>query len=608
MKAFESQGFEKPTDIQSGSFSALLTGKDFFGIAQTGGGKTVAFAVPVLERLSQIAGAPNSGCPRAVVLAPTRELAQQIGECFNTFGKAMNIRHTVIFGGAPFGPQISALRRGVDVIIATPGRLMDHVRRGNISFEDTSMFILDEADRMLDMGFLPDVKEISAMLGPKHQTMLFSATASKQIRELVKGLLTDYDTVEIAGTTALPEKIKHKLLFLKVRDKDAALLDILEDDSMEQAVVFTRTKHHADKLTQILSNAGLKVDAIHGDKKQNARTRILSHFRVGKLKVLVATDVAARGIDVEAVSHVVNYNMPMEAENYVHRVGRTGRAGRDGTGYSFVDGGDLGLLADVERFIKMAIDIDDESPYACDRNQLENLPNPKVRGGGRGGQGGGRGGQGGGRGGFGGNRGGQGGGRGGFGGNRGGGGRDGGRSSYGGDRRDDRRDNKPNYNNDPRRSADFEPRPERRDDRGGNGGGFNRGGDRRDDRGGNGGNGGGFNRSSERRDDRGGNGGNGGGFNRSSERRDDRGGNGGNGGGFNRSSERRDDRGGNGGNGGGFNRSSERRDDRGGKPNFSSSKPRADRSRDTENGDKTFKKRVFGAGSGANKVRKRTAN
>ena len=573
MRAFEGQGYEKPTDIQAGSFATLMTGKDFFGIAQTGGGKTVAFAVPVLERLSQIAGAPNSGCPRAVVLAPTRELAQQIGECFNTFGKAMNIRHAVIFGGAPFGPQISALRRGVDVIIATPGRLMDHVRRGNISFEETSMFILDEADRMLDMGFLPDVKEISAMLAPNHQTMLFSATASKQIRELVKGLLTDYDTVEIAGTSALPEKIKHKLIFLKARDKDAALLDILEDESMEQAVVFTRTKHHADKLTSMLHNAGLKVDAIHGDKKQNARTRILAHFRVGKLKVLVATDVAARGIDVEAVSHVINYNMPMEAENYVHRVGRTGRAGREGTGYSFVDGGDLVLLADVERFIKMTIDIDDESPYACDRNQLENLPNPKVRGGGgRGGFGGNRGGQGGGRGGFGGNRGGQGGG-----GSR--GGRDGGRPSYGGDRRDDRRDNKPNYNNDPRRSTDFEPRPERRDDRGGNGGRFNRGGDRRDDRGGNGG---GFNRSSERRDDRGGNGG-----------------------GFNRGGDRRDDRG---GNGGGFNRNSERRDDRGSKPSFSSSKTPTDRPRDTENGDKTFKKRVFGAGSGANKIRKRTAS
>ena len=363
LKSIEKQGFEEPTPIQSMSIPALMEGHDLMGIAHTGGGKTASFSLPLLHKLLQKPSKPLPNTAKALILAPTRELAQQIGQCVASFSHGTKLTHLVIAGGLPYGPQIQKLKRGVDVLIATPGRLMDHVGRGGITFDETHSFVLDEADRMLDMGFINDVMEISKALPKAHQTILFSATMNLKIRKLSQALLNDPVFVEIEQKTTVAETIDHKVMNVKGSNKRDLLLKTLADSAIERVLVFTRTKRGADKLTDFLLKNNFKADAIHGDKRQRVREKILRNFRNGRVQVLVATDLAARGIDVDGVTHVINYELPIEPENYVHRVGRTGRAGRSGIALSFCDPEDIGTLIAIERLINLPIEVDDSHEF-----------------------------------------------------------------------------------------------------------------------------------------------------------------------------------------------------------------------------------------------------
>ena len=363
LRSVEKEGFENPTEIQAQTIPALLEGKDVMGLAQTGGGKTAAFALPLLHRLAEERKKPSRNAPRAVILAPTRELAIQIGECIRTFSKGMRIYHTVVYGGAPFRPQFNALNRGVDILVATPGRLLDHVRRNSVRFNEATTFILDEADRMLDMGFVDDVMEVAKALPEDHQTVLFSATMNKNVRKLADKLLNDPVYVEVARQSTVADTIDHCVMFVTRHNKRPLLQKYLEDNAVKRGLVFTRTKADADRVAENLENTGIRAGAIHGDKPQHTRQRILQAFRKGKFDILVATDVAARGIDVPDITHVVNYDIPLDPESYVHRVGRTGRAGAKGTAVSFCDNGEKGQLNAVERIIKTRIRIDADHPY-----------------------------------------------------------------------------------------------------------------------------------------------------------------------------------------------------------------------------------------------------
>lgn len=371
LHAVEKQGFTTPTAIQLQTIPALLQRRDLMGIAPTGGGKTAAFALPLLNILFDAPSKPSSKCAKALILAPTRELAQQIGQAISVFARGTKMTHLVIAGGLPYGPQINGLRRGVDVLIATPGRLMDHVEQKNIRFDETRTFILDEADRMLDMGFIRDVREIAAALDDEHQTVMFSATMNDKIGKLATELLNNPVRVEIAQQSTVAETIDHKMMAVAQADKRNLLLDYLKREKTEKTLIFTRTKRGADRLAKQLDREGIGADAIHGDKRQKVREKILKGFRSGRLSVLVATDLAARGIDVDGVSHVVNFDLPMEPENYVHRVGRTGRAGQSGIAISFCDPGDAPLLRDIERVIGIAIEVDEEQPFHV---SFEKLP------------------------------------------------------------------------------------------------------------------------------------------------------------------------------------------------------------------------------------------
>ncbi|MCB9780353.1 MAG: DEAD/DEAH box helicase [Alphaproteobacteria bacterium] len=365
LRALKACGYEQPTPIQTQAIPPLLAGRDVLGCAQTGTGKTAAFALPVLQHLD---ADPTRGPRRirALVLSPTRELAAQIGESFDAYAAHLDLRHHVIFGGVGQGAQVNALRRGLDILVACPGRLLDLHNQGYVDLSDVDFFVLDEADRMLDMGFIHDVKRVMQLLPLERQNLLFSATMPSAIVELSHELLDDPVMVEVTPQATTVERIDQKVMFVSKADKRRLLADILHNQGVGQAMVFTRTKHGANRLVEQLDKAGIEAMAIHGNKSQNARTRALDAFRDGRLGVLVATDVASRGIDVDTVTHVINFDLPNEPESYVHRIGRTGRAGRAGTAIAFCDQTEGAYLRDIEKLIGETIPVDLDHPWHAD--------------------------------------------------------------------------------------------------------------------------------------------------------------------------------------------------------------------------------------------------
>ena len=336
-----------PTPIQEQAIPPLLDGRDVLGVAQTGTGKTAAFTLPVLQFLDEVR--PRRRRIRALVLTPTRELASQIGESVDTYGRYLDLKHTVIFGGVKQGRQVRILRDGIDLLVATPGRLLDLESQGHIDLSFVEFLVLDEADRMLDMGFIHDLRRILKLLPRDRQNLLFSATMPPPIVKLAEDFLDDAVHVEVAPQATTVERIEQHILFTEKADKHKLLAHLLKDPAIERALVFTRTKHGANRVVKRLDRNGFSAAAIHGNKSQNARERALEAFRSGRIRVLVATDVASRGIDIDDVSHVINFDLPNESETYVHRIGRTGRAGRDGVALSFCDDSEGGYLRDIER-------------------------------------------------------------------------------------------------------------------------------------------------------------------------------------------------------------------------------------------------------------------
>jgi ATP-dependent RNA helicase RhlE len=359
LDAVTADGYTHPTPIQAQAIPPAVEGRDVLGIAQTGTGKTAAFALPIINhllgRLPRGARPPLGRKPKALVLSPTRELAAQIAESFSSYGRHTPLRHAVIFGGVGQGPQVRAIQQGVDVLVATPGRLIDLLQQRLVSLAEIDFFVLDEADRMLDMGFIEPIRKIAALLPSKRQTMLFSATMPKEIRHLADSLLNNPVSVAVTPVSSAVDRIDQKLYFVLKAQKTQLLVHLFDSLAMERTVVFTKTKHGADRLARKLKANGIHAEAIHGDKAQNQRTRALEAFRSGRSPVLVATDVAARGLDIDDITHVVNFDLPMEPEAYVHRIGRTARAGKSGHAISFCDVEEKGLLKQVERTIKFEI-------------------------------------------------------------------------------------------------------------------------------------------------------------------------------------------------------------------------------------------------------------
>jgi ATP-dependent RNA helicase RhlE len=354
-RALSRQKYAIPTPIQLKSIPGLLQGKDLIGIAQTGTGKTAAFILPILQRMKE-------QYPRRIktlVLAPTRELAAQIGASFSAYGEFLKFKHTVIFGGVRQGNQVNALSRGVDILVATPGRLLDLMNQRKLTLKDVEFFVLDEADRMLDMGFIHDIKRIIAQLPHKRQSLFFSATMSPQINKLAKDLLTNPIHVEVAPQATTVEKVKQCIFFVDPSSKEKLLFELLKEKHLTSVLVFTRTKNKANKVALSLSKNHISSDAIHGNKSQGARTKAIRDFKTGKTKVLVATDIAARGIDIENISHVINYELPNEPESYVHRIGRTARAGTDGTAFSFCAAEERYYLKEIEKLINKKMEVVD---------------------------------------------------------------------------------------------------------------------------------------------------------------------------------------------------------------------------------------------------------
>ena len=381
LKALKQEGYTTPTPIQMEAIPILLTGRDLLGCAQTGTGKTAAFAIPILQLLYNQKQNQQNG-PRAIkalVLTPTRELAIQIGESFSAYGKFTGLNHTVVFGGVSQFSQTQQLRRGVDVLIATPGRLLDLMNQGFVRLDKIQHFVLDEADRMLDMGFIHDVKKIVAKLPVKKQTLFFSATMPPEIASLAHSLLHDAAKVTVTPVSSTVEIIEQSVYFVSKAQKRNLLDFLLKDDTITNALVFTRTKHGADKLCRDLHKAGIKAEAIHGNKSQNARQNALNNFKLRKTRILVATDIAARGIDLEELSHVINYEIPNIAETYVHRIGRTGRAGASGIAISFCDAEEKAYLRDIQKLTGKVIPVINDHPFEMSesemrRSSFENKP------------------------------------------------------------------------------------------------------------------------------------------------------------------------------------------------------------------------------------------
>ncbi|PCM43991.1 DEAD/DEAH box helicase [Marinobacter sp. ANT_B65] len=350
VRATTDQGYETPSPIQLQAIPAVLSGKDVMAAAQTGTGKTAGFTLPLLQRLAEN---PRTGKgPRALILTPTRELAAQVHDSVNLYSKYVPTKAAVVFGGVKINPQMMKLRKGLDVLVATPGRLMDLYQQNAVRFNEVEILVLDEADRMLDMGFIRDIRKILALLPAKRQNLLFSATFSGEIRTLAQGLLNNPVQVEVAARNTTAEKVKQSVYSVDQSQKTALLSKLVRDNSWEQVLVFTRTKHGANRLTQKLEKDGITAAAIHGNKSQGARTRALAEFKQGAVRVLVATDIAARGLDIKQLPQVVNFELPNVPEDYVHRIGRTGRAGESGHALSLVSADEGKLLAGIERLIK----------------------------------------------------------------------------------------------------------------------------------------------------------------------------------------------------------------------------------------------------------------
>jgi len=371
LKALESEGYTQPTPIQEQAIPVLLNKKDLLGCAQTGTGKTAAFAVPILQHIFE-GDLPLKGKRkiRALVITPTRELAIQIGESFTSYGKFTGIKNTVIFGGVKQSAQTNALRRGVDVLIATPGRLLDLIQQGYISLNDIQYFVLDEADQMLDMGFIHDIRKIIAKLPNKRQSLFFSATMPPAIIELSRKILGHHpEKISVKPQQATAEKVEQAVYFVSKTNKPKLLIHLLQTNNVDSVLVFSRTKHGANKIVKLLDRADIKSEAIHGNKSQVARQKALGNFKNGLTKVLIATDIAARGIDVEELSLVVNFDLPNISETYVHRIGRTGRAKASGIAISFCASDERGYLRDIEKLIKQKIKVIEKHPFLSDDNE-----------------------------------------------------------------------------------------------------------------------------------------------------------------------------------------------------------------------------------------------
>ncbi|MBP7710432.1 MAG: DEAD/DEAH box helicase [Rickettsiales bacterium] len=364
LSALEKKGYVTPTPIQLQAIPPLLEGKDLLGIAQTGTGKTAAFSLPILHNLAKSGTSVKSGCVRALILTPTRELASQIAENIDAYGKELGLRYALVYGGVSDRPQIAELQRGVDILIATPGRLLDLTNQGHIRFMQVEVLVLDEADRMLDMGFVNDIKKVIAKIPAKRQTLFFSATMPATITDLADSILTNPIKIAVTPQSTTVERIDQKIYFVERKDKLSLLRHILKKPDATSVIVFSRTKHGADDVEDFLNRNSISCAAIHGDKDQDQREKSLNRFREGKIQVLVATDVAARGIDVPAISHVINFDIPVDPESYVHRIGRTARAGRQGVAISFCDPHDDTLLRAVEKAINYKIPVDDSHPYS----------------------------------------------------------------------------------------------------------------------------------------------------------------------------------------------------------------------------------------------------
>jgi ATP-dependent RNA helicase RhlE len=363
LKSLKEEGYTTPTPIQSQAIPIVLEGTDLLGCAQTGTGKTAAFAIPILQLLSANKTYDKKRKIRSLIVTPTRELAIQIGESFNNYGRHSGLKCTVIFGGVNQNSQTSALQNGVDILIATPGRLLDLMNQRFVSLKDVEIFVLDEADRMLDMGFIHDVKKLLAALPVKRQSLFFSATMPPEIVKLSHTILKNPVKVEVTPASSTADTIKQFVYFVDKGNKNALLIDVLKDKNIKTALVFTRTKHGADKAVKVLIKHNIKAEAIHGNKSQNARQRALTNFKEQTTRILVATDIAARGIDVDDLEFVINYEMSNVAETYVHRIGRTGRAGARGTALSFCDAEEKEYLRDVEKLIAKKIPVIDNHPF-----------------------------------------------------------------------------------------------------------------------------------------------------------------------------------------------------------------------------------------------------
>ncbi len=369
LDAVDELGYVRPSPIQAQAIPPVLKGRDLIGCAQTGTGKTAAFAIPILQRLHGHVSKRHTPI-RALVLTPTRELALQIKESFDQYGKYLELRHTVIFGGVGQAPQVEALERGVDILVATPGRLNDLCNQGHIDLSGIETFVLDEADRMLDMGFIHDVRKVIARLPEKRQTLLFSATMPQEIAELSRTILVNPVRVEVTPQSSTVEAIEQRLYKVDKGNKKFLLQHVLQDESLDSVLVFTNTKHGADRVVKELGRAGIAAMAIHGNKGQSARIKALDSFKSGAIRVLVATDIAARGIDVNELAAVVNYELPNVPETYVHRIGRTGRAGRGGVAISFCNVDELAYLKDIEKLIKKQVPVVENHPWPMEIFEL----------------------------------------------------------------------------------------------------------------------------------------------------------------------------------------------------------------------------------------------
>jgi len=368
-RALRAENYTVPTPIQAGAIPHLLAGRDLLGCAQTGTGKTAAFALPMLQRLS--ATGPDGRRPgagprrmRSLVLTPTRELAIQIGDSFRAYGRHLGLRQAVIFGGVGQKPQVEALARGLDILIATPGRLLDLMAQGHLLLDRIEIFVLDEADRMLDMGFIHDIRKVIAALPTRRQSLFFSATMPPDIARLAAGILKDPVEIAVTPVASTAERIEQRVLFVEPAQKRALLAQILKDQAIDRALVFTRTKHGANRVAESLARGRIAAEAIHGNKSQSARQRALENFRSGRTRVLVATDIAARGIDIDGISHVINYELPNVPESYVHRIGRTARAGAAGIAISFCDAEERAYLRDIEKLIRQRVPVVADHPFA----------------------------------------------------------------------------------------------------------------------------------------------------------------------------------------------------------------------------------------------------